>query len=112
MRRSGSRSRSSRNLGTQRYNPQIIAVTDEIGSELQGRYDLQGATVDPEERKAILQDMQRYIFTNFCCVLPLPVSSVQYYAMGARLRNVPPVPDIANNASMGYRRAQNMWLDG
>ena len=94
------------------YDEEIIAVTDEIGSELQGRYDLQGATVDPEERKQVLQDMQRYIFTNFCCVLPLPVASVQYYAMGARLRNVPPVPDIANNASMGYRRAQNMWIAG
>ncbi len=93
------------------YPEEIIEVTNEIGTELQGRYDLQGATVDPEERKQVLQDLQRYIFTNFCCVLPLPVPSVQYYAMGARLRNVPGVPDIANNASMGYRRAQNMWIE-
>ena len=92
------------------YPDEIIEVTNEIGTELQGRYDKQGATVDPEERKQVLQDMQRYIFTNFCCVLPLPVASVQRYAMGAALRNVPPVPDIANNASMGYRRAQNMWI--
>ena len=93
------------------YPEEIIEVTNEIGTELQARYDLQGATVDPEERKQVLQDLQRYIFTNFCCVLPLPVASVQYYAMGARLRNVPGVPDIANNASMGYRRAQNMWIE-
>ena len=93
------------------YPDEIIEVTNEIGTELQRQYDLQGATVDPEERKGVLQDLQRYIFTNFCCVLPLPVASVQRYAMGARLRNVPPVPDIANNASMGYRRAQNMWID-
>ena len=93
------------------YPDEIIEVTNEIGTELQRRYDLQGATVDPEERKQVLQDLQRYIFTNFCCVLPLPVASVQRYAMSARLRNVPPVPDIANNASMGYRRAQNMWIE-
>ena len=93
------------------YPEEIIAVTNDIGVELQSRYDLQGATVDPEERKAILQDLQRYIFTNFCCVLPLPVQSIQRYAMGASLRNVPGVPDIQNNASMGYRRAQNMWID-
>ena len=94
------------------YPDEIIEVTNEIGTELQRLYDLQGATVDPEERKGVLQELQRYIFTNFCCVLPLPVPSVQRFAMGARLRNVPPVPDIQNNASMGYRRAQNMWIDG
>ena len=93
------------------YPDEIIEVTNEIGTELQRLYDLQGATVDAEGRKDVLQELQRYIFTNFCCVLPLPVPSVQRYAMGARLRNVPPVPDIANNASMGYRRAQNMWID-
>ena len=93
------------------YPDEIIEVTNEIGTELQRLYDLQGATVDPEERKGVLQELQRYIFTNFCCVLPLPVPSIQRFAMGARLRNVPPVPDIANNASMGYRRAQNMWID-
>ena len=94
------------------YPDEIIEVTNEIGTELQRLYDLQGATVDPEERKGVLQELQRYIFTNFCCVLPLPVPSVQRFAMGARLRNVPPVPDIQNNASMGYRRAQNMRIDG
>ena len=93
------------------YPDEIIEVTNEIGTELQRLYDLQGATVDPEERKGVLQELQRYIFTNFCCVLPLPVPSIQRYAVGARLRNVPGVPDIANNASMGYRRAQNMWID-
>ncbi len=93
------------------YPDEIIEVTNDIGVELQGRYDLQGATVDPEERKEVLQELQRYIFTNFCCVLPLPVPSIQRYAMSSRLRNVPGVPDIANNASMGYRRAQNMWID-
>ena len=93
------------------YPEEIIAVTNDIGVELQSRYDRQGATVDPEERKQVLQDLQRYIFTNFCCVLPLPVPSIKRYAMSSRLRNVPGVPDVENNATMSYRRAQNMWID-
>ena len=94
------------------YPDEIIEVTNEIGTELQRLYDLQGATVDPEERTGVLQELQRYIFTNFCCVLPLPVGSIKRYAIGARVRNAPPVPDIENAASMGYQRTQNLWLDG
>ena len=94
------------------YPPEIIDVTHEIGTELQSRYDLQGATPDPEARTEILQELQRYIFTNFCCVLPLPVGSTKRFAIGSRVRNAPPVPDIENAASMGYHRTQNLWLEG
>ncbi len=91
--------------------PEVIDITHDLGRPIQDLYELQSITHDPEERKEILQTLQRLIFTQFCCTFPLPVESIEQYAVRDRVRNMPPPPDLRENGAMGFRRAQNMWLE-
>ncbi len=90
--------------------PEVIDITHDIGKPIQDLYNFQAVTHDPEQRKSLLQDLQRLIFTQFCCTFPLPVGAIERHAVRTRVQNVPPPPDFRDNGSMGYRRAQNMWL--
>ena len=90
--------------------PEVIDITHGIGKPIQDLYNAQAVTHDPEQRTALLQQLQRLIFTQFCCTLPVPVGAIEQHAVRSRVQNVPLPPDFRDNGSMGYRRAQNMWL--
>ena len=90
--------------------PEVIDITHDVGKPIQDLYNAQSVTHDPEQRAALLQQLQRLIFTQFCCTFPVPVGAVEQHAVRSRVQNVPLPPDFKDNGSMGYRRAQNMWL--
>ena len=89
-----------------------LEVTHPYAQELQDYADRQAATFDDEERAVILKELQRRIFTRFCCTLPLPTGTTKYTAVGSRLQNVPVPPDGGETAAFGMFRAQNIWLEG
>jgi len=89
-----------------------LEVTHPYARELQDYADRQAATFDDEERAVILKEMQRRIFTRFCCTLPLPTGTTKYTAVGSRLQNVPLPPDGGETAAFGMFRAHNVWLEG
>ena len=89
---------------------EVIDITHDIGKPIQDLYNLQSVTHDPEQRNGLLQQLQRLILTQFCCTFPVPVNATEQHAVRTRVQNVPPPPDFKDNGSMGYRRAQNMWL--
>ena len=66
----------------------------------------QQAETDPEDRAVLLMQVQRWILDNAWAVLPLPISSVQHYAVSSRLRDFAP-DDWLNG--YGLRR-ESMWL--
>ena len=89
---------------------EVIDITHDIGKPIQDLYNAQSVTHDPEQRNGLLQQLQRLILTQFCCTFPVPVNATEQHAVRTRVMNVPPPPDFKDNGSMGYRRAQNMWL--
>lgn len=89
---------------------EVIDITHDIGKPIQDLYNAQSVTHDPEQRAGLLHQLQRLILTQFCCTFPVPVSATEKHALRARVQNVPLPPDFRDNGSMGYRRAQNMWL--
>ena len=89
----------------------VLGVTNEWGTKMHDYYMAQGASFDPVEREGIIKAWQRDVYENFCCVLPLPVQSRKYFALGSRVQNVPPLPDTPDNAATGFLRAHNMYLD-
>ena len=89
-----------------------LEITHPYARELQDYADRQAATPDDEERADILKEMQRRIFTRFCCTLPLPTGTTSYLAVGSRLQNVPLPPDGGQTAAFGVFRAHNVWLEG
>ena len=57
-------------------------------------------------RVHLLTDAQRWILDNAWCVLPLPVSTVQYFGVNSRLRDFAP-DDWLNFYDL---RRESMWL--
>ncbi len=90
--------------------PEVINITHDVGKPIQDLYNAQAVTHDPEQRTALLQQLQRLIFTQFCCTFPVPVAATEQHALRTRVQNAPLPPDFRDNGSMGYRRSQNMWL--
>ncbi len=89
-----------------------LEVTHPYARELQDYADRQARTFDDEERAVILKDMQRRIFTRYCCTLPLPAPKTSYLAVGSRLKNTSAPPDGGETAAFGMWRAHNIWLEG
>ena len=89
-----------------------LEITHPYARELQDYADRQAATTDDDERAEILKEMQRRIFTRYCCSFPLPTGTTSYVAVGSRLKNLPPGPDSNQTAAFGMFRAHNMWLEG
>ena len=89
---------------------EVIDITHDLGKPIQDLYNAQSVTHDPEQRAGLLQQLQRLIMTQFCCTFPVPVAATEEHALRDRVQNVPLPPDFRDNGSMGYRRAQNMWL--
>ncbi len=89
---------------------EVIDITHDLGKPIQDLYNAQSVTHDPEQRTALLHQLQRLIFTQFCCTFPVPVAATEQHALRTRVQNVPLPPDFRDNGSMGYRRSQNMWL--
>ena len=89
-----------------------LEVTHPYARELQDRADEQAAEFDDDKRAELLKDLQRRIFTRYCCTFPLPVRTKNYLAVGSRLKNVPPPPDGDQTAAFGFYRAHNVWLEG
>ena len=89
-----------------------LEITDPYASELQDRANEQAAEFDEEKRAELLKDLQRRIFTRYCCTFPLPVRTKNYLAVGSRLKNVAPPPDGDQTAAFGFYRQQNIWLEG
>ncbi len=89
-----------------------LEITHPYAREIQDYADAQAATTDDEERAEILKEMQRRIFTRYCCTLPLPTGTTKYVAVGSRLKNVPLPPDGDQTAAFGIFRAQNVYLEG
>ncbi|MCY4390487.1 MAG: ABC transporter substrate-binding protein [Chloroflexi bacterium] len=90
--------------------PEVINITHDVGKPIQDLYNAQAVTHHPEQRTALLQQLQRLIFTQFCCTFPVPVADTEQHALRTRVQNAPLPPDFRDNGSMGYRRSQNMWL--
>ena len=90
--------------------PEVINITHDVGKPIQDLYNAQAVTHDPEQRTALLHQLQRLIFTQFCCTFPVPVAATEQHALRTRVQNAPLPPDFRDNGSMGYRRSQNMWL--
>ena len=89
-----------------------LEITHPYARELQDYADRQAATFDDEERAEVLKEMQRRIFTNYCCTFPLPTGTTKYVAVGSRLKNMPLPPDGDQTAAFGVFRAHNTWLEG
>ena len=89
---------------------EVIDVTHDLGKPIQDLYSAQAVTHDPEQRNEYLRQLQRLIFTQFCCTFPVPVNAIEWHGVRSRVQNVPLPPDFRDNGSMGFRRAQNMWL--
>ena len=84
-------------------------VHPEIDQEAQtitGMLDAQEQETDFDTRVELLADVQRWILDNAWCVLPLPISRVQHYAVSSRLRDFAP-DDWLNLYSL---RRESMWL--
>ncbi len=73
---------------------------------LTGMLEAQEQEIDFDTRVELLTDAQRWILDNAWCVLPLPVSTVQYYAVSSRLRDFAP-DDWLNFYDL---RRESMWL--
>ena len=73
---------------------------------LTGMLEAQEQEIDFDTRVELLTDAQRWILDNAWCVLPLPVSTVQYYAFSSRLRDFAP-DDWGNFYDL---RRESMWL--
>ena len=73
---------------------------------LTGMLEAQEQEIDFDTRVHLLTDAQRWILDNAWCVLPLPVSTVQYYAFNSRLRDFAP-DDWGNFYDL---RRESMWL--
>ena len=89
-----------------------LEITHPYARELQDYADRQAATTDDEERAEILKELQRRIFTRYCCTFPLPTPTTKYVAVGSRLKGLPQPPDTDQTASFGMWRAHNIWLEG
>ncbi len=89
-----------------------LEVTHPYARELQDYADRQAATTDDDERAEILKELQRRIFTRYCCTLPLPTGTTKYHAVGSRLKGLAPPPDGPETAAFGIFRAHNVWLEG
>ncbi|HJN15412.1 MAG TPA: ABC transporter substrate-binding protein [Armatimonadota bacterium] len=88
-----------------------IPETAAYAQESLSRFGAQAALLDPEERYESLREYQRWLITNHCCSLPLPSTSITRQAFRERVQNVQPFDSSLGNASEGYRRQPNMWLD-
>ncbi len=88
-----------------------LEITHPYARELQDYADRQAATTDDDERAEILKELQRRIFTRYCCTFPLPTQTTKYVAVGSRLKGLPPPPDGDQTASFGMWRAHNIWLE-
>ncbi len=82
--------------------PEIAADSVELTAML----DQQGQETDFDTRVELLAGVQRWILDRAWAVLPLPVSSVQHYAVSSRLRDFAP-DDWLNLYSL---RRESMWL--
>ena len=82
--------------------PEIAADS----STLTGMLEAQEQEIDFDTRVELLTDAQRWILENAWCVLPLPVSTLQYYAFSSRLRDYAP-DDWLNYYDL---RRESMWL--
>jgi ABC-type transport system substrate-binding protein len=89
-----------------------LEITHPYARELQDYADRQAATTDDDERAEILKELQRRIFTRYCCTLPLPTGTTKYHAVGSRLKGLAPPPDGPETAAFGIFRAHNVWLEG
>ena len=88
-----------------------LEITHPHARELQDYADRQAATTDDDERAEILKELQRRIFTRYCCTLPLPTGTTKYHAVGSRLKGLAPPPDGPETAAFGIFRAHNVWLE-
>ena len=79
---------------------------DNDGRTLRAMLAAQQTETDREDRAVLLTQVQRWILDRAWAVLPLPVSSVQHYAVSSRLRDFAP-DDWLNLYSL---RRESMWL--
>ncbi len=87
----------------------LATVHREIAADartLTGMLEAQEQEIDFDVRVELLTDIQRWILDNAWCVLPLPTSAMQHYAVSSRLRDFAP-DDWLN--WYGLRR-ESMWL--
>lgn len=73
---------------------------------LAGMLEAQEQEIDFDTRIGLLTDVQRWILDRAWCVLPLPSSAAQHFAVSSRLRDFAP-DDWMNFYSL---RRESMWL--
>ena len=73
---------------------------------LTGMLETQQAETNLKDRAVLLTQIQRWILDRAWCVLPLPISTVQYFGVSSRLR------DFAPNDWLNFYhlRRESMWL--
>ena len=73
---------------------------------LTGMLETQQAETNLKDRAVLLTQIQRWILDRAWCVLPLPVSTMQYFGVSSRLR------DFAPNDWLNFYdlRRESMWL--
>ncbi len=87
----------------------LETVHPEIAADartLTGMLEAQEQQMDFDTRAELLTDIQRWILDNAWCVLPLPTSAMQHYAVSSRLRDFAP-DDWLNWYAL---RRESMWL--
>ncbi len=88
-----------------------VPETADFANQSLDSFGRQSAELDQEARDEVLREYQRFLLNNYCCALPLPVSSVTRLAFRERVQNINAFDSSLGNASEGWRRAQNVWLD-
>ena len=73
---------------------------------LTGMLEAQEQEIDFDTRVGLLTDIQRWILDRAWCVLPLPSSAAQHFAVSSRLRDFAP-DDWVNFYSL---RRESMWI--
>jgi ABC-type transport system substrate-binding protein len=97
-------------FGNQRLDS-AIPENKSFAEEALAKFNQQARELDPEKRKQLLQDLQRYFLKEFRPALPMPVAAFQYTAAKARVKNYPETEFAYGNAGSGTYRVHNLYLD-
>ncbi len=89
-----------------------LELTHDRAKHMQETINDASSTMDVELQNEKLRAIQRDILDFQCCTIPLPIQSIEYYAVNPRVMDLPPVPDAGLGAAGGLLRTQKVWLGG
>lgn len=95
------------NLKPDSSNPQVAQLAKQIAD----MYTKQASTLDYPTRKQAMDDLQKFLLTNFAPVLPLPVQATAYGAFRNRVKNFPVHDFQYPTSSSSALRVQDIYLE-